>query len=137
MYVCLSESIFLIFAQEHNWTHGNTGELKGTQWNSGKLRGEFLRSSSIFKFFEVVFHILSCWIKIRLNTEIHLPRLPWSCLKCNHIVVVVVWWWWWCFFFLDNNSTQTKLFCFVLLVAWSTIWRFDDSTIQQFNDLTI
>ena len=62
-----------------------------------------MRSSSIFIFFEVIFHFsfffrsffiffgscLSSWIKIRLHTENQLPRLTGSALK---VPVVVGWW---------------------------------------------
>jgi hypothetical protein len=37
---------------------------------------EKLRSSSIFKNIEVIFHISSSWVKIRLHTENLLPELP-------------------------------------------------------------
>ena len=74
-----------------------------------------MRSSSIFKNIEVVFHITSSWVRIRLHTKNQLPKLSGSGFKCNHIVVV-----WWCGFFTDNNTTTTKLFCFVLLVG---LWQ--------------
>ena len=92
---------------------------------SKKLRSSSckkMRSSSIFKNCEVVFHISSSWVRIRLLTKNQLPRLPWSGLKCNHIrgVVVVAW----CGFFTDYNTTPTKLFCFVLLVGlWQKQWK--------------
>ena len=40
-----------------------------------------IRLSSIFKNIEVVFHISSSWVKIRLHTENQLPRLSGSALK--------------------------------------------------------
>ena len=40
-----------------------------------------LRSSSIFKNIEVVFHNSSSWVKIRLHTKNQLSGLPGSALK--------------------------------------------------------
>jgi hypothetical protein len=40
-----------------------------------------LRSSSIFKNIEVIFHIFSSWVKLRLHTENQLPGLPGISLK--------------------------------------------------------
>jgi hypothetical protein len=74
---------------------------------------------------EVVFHISSSWVKIRLHTENQIPGLPRTDLNvmtpwCGG-VVVVVWWWW--FFLTDNNTTPTKvvLSCFGLLVG---LWQY-------------
>jgi hypothetical protein len=54
-----------------------------------KLRSSFFkkkcRSSFIFKNIGVVFHISSSWARLRLHTKNQLPRLPGSCLRCNHI----------------------------------------------------
>ena len=80
--------------------------------------------SSIFKNIDVVFHISSSWVKIRLYTENQLPRLPGSGLKCNgtRCGVVVVWWWWCGGFITDYKTTPTKIVlnCFGLLVG---LWQ--------------
>jgi hypothetical protein len=49
-----------------------------------------LRLSSIIQNIEVIFHISSSWVKIRLHTKYQLPRLPGSDFKCNQSGVVVV-----------------------------------------------
>ena len=49
-----------------------------------------MRSSSIFKNIEVVFHISSSWVKIRLHTENQLPGLPGSALKVSVVGLGVV-----------------------------------------------
>ena len=53
-----------------------------------------MRSSSILEKNEVVFHISSSWVKIRLHTENQLPGLPRTALIVMDpgVVVVVVWW---------------------------------------------
>ena len=63
-----------------------------------------LRSSSILKNIEVVFHFSSSLVRIRLHTKNQLPRLS---VWCGG-------------FFTDYNTTPTKLFCFVLfcVVGW-------------------
>ena len=43
----------------------------------------FFRSSSIFKNIEVIFHISSSWVGIKLHTKNQVPRLHGSCLTCN------------------------------------------------------
>ena len=50
-----------------------------------------MRSSSIYKNIEVVFHISSSWVRIRLHTENQPPRLPGTALIAM-IPGVVVWW---------------------------------------------
>ena len=85
-----------------------------------------MRSSSTLKNIEVVFHILSCWVKIRLHTENQLPRLP-QTVPIVIIPGVVVWWCGggvvWCGGFItDYKTTPTKfvLSCFGLLVG---LWQ--------------
>ena len=86
------------------------------------------QSNTIKRNIEVVFHISSSWVKIRLHTENQLLRLSRTALiVMKPGVVVVWWWWWWCGggggFFTDNNTTPTKvvLICFGLLVG---LWQF-------------
>ena len=79
----------------------------------------------IKKNIEVVFHISSSWVKIRLHTENQLLRLSRTALivMIPGVVVVVVVVVWWCGgFFTDNNTTPTKvvLSCFGLLVG---LWQ--------------
>ena len=71
---------------------------------------------------EVVFHISSGWVKIRLHTENQLPRLPRTALIVISPGVVVVWCGGVVFFLTDNNTTPTKvvLSCFGLLVG---LWQ--------------
>ena len=78
------------------------------------------RSASFFKYIEVIFHILSSLVIIRLHTKNQPPRLPGTALNvmipawCGGVVVVV--------FLTDNNTTPTKvvLSCFGLLVG---LWQ--------------
>jgi hypothetical protein len=74
--------------------------------------GKKLRSSSIFKDIEVVSHISSTWVRIRLDTKKQLHRLPGRGLKCKSQL--------WCggavVVMTDNDTTPTKLLCFVLSV---------------------
>jgi hypothetical protein len=75
----------------------------------------FLRSLSIFKFIEFIFHVSSSWVRMRLHAKNQLPWLPGCGLKCSPFRGVVgVVWWRWCVFFTKYNTTPTKLFCFVL-----------------------
>jgi hypothetical protein len=57
-----------------------------------------LRLSFILKNIEVVFHISSNWVRIRLQTENQLPRLPRTALIVMTPGVVVV-------LFTDNKTT--------------------------------
>ena len=52
-----------------------------------------LSLSSIFEKIEVVFHISSSWVKIKLHTKNQLPGLPRTALIVMGPGVVVVWWW--------------------------------------------
>jgi hypothetical protein len=63
--------------------------------------------SSFFKKIKVVFHVSSCWVKIRLYTENQIPRLPGTA----RIVITS-----------DYNTTPRKvvLSCFGLLVG---LWQ--------------
>jgi hypothetical protein len=92
-----------------------------------------LRSSSLFKKNEVIFHISSSWVKIRFHTKNQLPRLP----KTTQIVMIpgvmrcllsgcaasykaalpLI------SFFTDYNTTPTKVVvsCFGLLVG---LWQY-------------
>ena len=63
------------------------------------------RPSSINKKNEVVFHISSSWVKIRLHNGNQLPGLPGSALNVMGPSVVVVVTWCVCFF-TDYNTTQ-------------------------------
>jgi hypothetical protein len=85
--------------------------------NWGRLPfGKNLRSSSILKKVEVVFHISSSWVKVRLHTKNQRPRLAGTALNVINpdVVVVVV-------FFTDNRTTPTKVVLNVLLVG---LWQF-------------
>ena len=85
-----------------------------------------------FQNIEVIFHISSSWIKIRLHTKNQLPRLPitklrssswvaWKCLKsfCG----VVVWWWcgggvvWWANPLLCQSQLELMLSWAVTKIA--------------------
>ena len=71
----------------------------------------FKKNEIVFHFqnIEVVFHISFSWVGLRLHTKNQLPRLPRSCLKCNHIRCGGVVVWWWCGgFFTVYNTTPTK-----------------------------
>ena len=48
-----------------------------------------LRSSSIFKQIEVVFHISSCWVEIMLHTKNHLHRLPRAKFRLSSIYKII------------------------------------------------
>ena len=78
-----------------------------------------MRSSSIFKKIEVVFHISSSWVRIRLHTKNQLPRLSRSGLKFNHSGVVwwggVVWWWFFVSIIIPHQPSCFVLFC---VVGW-------------------
>jgi hypothetical protein len=98
-----------------------------------------VRSSSFFKNIELVFHISSSLVIIWCPTKDQPPRLPGTA----QIVISpgVVWW----FFLTDNNTTPTKLFCFVLCcwlgcgncVACITFRNFLNSLRGQNTDLLL
>ena len=81
-------------------------------WGHLPFSKKYLKLSSIFKNIEVVFHIFSSCVKIRLHTQNQLHKLPGSDLKCNHP---------WCgvLFLTDNNTTLGD---FVL--GWPRLWQF-------------
>ena len=63
-----------------------------------------------FENIEVIFHISSSWINIRLHAKHMCPRLSnlyWVPLWCGG-------------FLTDNNTTPTNLFHIVLVVGWVT-----------------
>ena len=74
-------------------TKNQLPRLPRTKLRSSSIEKK-LRSSSIFKNIEVVFHNSSSWVKIRLHTKNQLPGLPGSALKVyvgwGGVVVVVV-----------------------------------------------
>ena len=93
---CFKRQLRLYYIFKQNW--GHLSFLKE------------LRLSSIFNNIEVVFHISSSWVEIRMYTKNQLPRLPETAWIVMGPSVVV-----WCGGFLaDYNTTPTKLFCFVL-----------------------
>ena len=55
----------------------------------------FIFHPPILKYIEVVFHISSSWVRMRLHTKNQLSVLPDIGLKCNPsgVVAVVGWWW--------------------------------------------
>ena len=62
---------------------------------------EKFRSSSIFMKIEVISHISSSWVKIKLHTRNQLPSLPRTAIILMKIEVVVVLW-----FFLTDKVPQ-------------------------------
>ena len=68
-----------------------------------------LRSSSIFKNIDVVFHISSSWVKIRLHTKNQLCGLPGSAKDVMGPGVVV-----WCGGFFTDYITTQEQNCFAL-----------------------
>jgi phosphatidylserine synthase len=84
-------------------------------WKMGSSSSfKILRSSSIFKNIEVVFHISSCWLRIRMYNKNRLHRLPrtaWNVMIPGGGVVVVV-------VFLPNIiPPQLKLLFWVVCVG--------------------
>jgi hypothetical protein len=95
---------------------------------------KILRSSSIFQKNEVVFHlknievvflVSSSLVRIRLHTKNQLPRLPGSCLKCNHIVV-------WCGVVFLPIIIPLQPNCFVLFCVVGCVVAIEYEMLRDF-----